>query len=164
MPYFVMDYIEGEPIDAWCDRRKLNVTERLKLFLSVCDAVQYAHQRLVVHRDLKPANILVTAEGNVKLLDFGIARLLESKDTVQDEGATLTLSGAMTPEYASPEQVLGEEVHTTTDVYALGVVLYELLTGHRPYNMRNRILHEVARVICEEMPTTPSAVVTQSGV
>src|SRR5438067_823504 len=140
LPYFVMDYIEGERIDLWCDRRKLNVTGRLKLFEVVCDGVQYAHQRLVVHRDLKPANILVTAEGHVKLLDFGIAKMLSPDGVSQELGLTQTLLRQMTPEYASPEQVMGEAVHTSSDVYALGVVLYELLTGHLPYNLRSHLL------------------------
>ena len=164
LPYFVMDYIEGEPIDSWCDRRKLNVTGRLKLFQTVCDGVQYAHQRLVVHRDLKPANILVTAEGHVKLLDFGIAKMLDPGDASADMARTETLLRRMTPEYASPEQLMGEAIHTTSDIYALGVVLYELLTGHRPYKMRSHILHEIARVICEEEPTRPSAVISEGNV
>src|SRR5207248_236370 len=163
LPYFVMDYVDGEPIDTWCDRHKLNVTERLKLFRAVCSGVQYAHQHLVVHRDLKPANILVTAEGEVKLLDFGIAKLVDREATPMDRAATETLIRRMTPEYASPEQVRGEPIHTASDVYALGVVLYELLTGHRPYRMRSYLMHEVERVICEEEPTRPSVVVTETG-
>jgi serine/threonine protein kinase len=161
LPYFVMDYIDGEPIDTWCDRHKLNVTERLKLFCAVCSGVQYAHQRLVVHRDLKPANILVTPEGNVKLLDFGIAKLLDSEGTPEDQAGTETLTSRMTPEYASPEQIRCEAVNTVSDIYALGVVLYELLTGRSPYTMRSRVMHEVARVICEEEPTRPSAAITE---
>jgi serine/threonine protein kinase len=161
LPYFVMDYIEGERIDTWCDRRKLNVTGRLKLFQAVCEGVQYAHQHLVVHRDLKPANILVTAEGHVKLLDFGIAKMLEPEETSGATACTQTLLRRMTPAYASPEQVMGEAIHTTSDVYTLGVVLYELLTGHLPYKMRSHVLHEVARVICEEEPTRPSAVISE---
>jgi hypothetical protein len=163
LPYFVMDYIDGEPIDTWCDRHKLNVTERLKLFCAVCSGVQYAHQRLVVHRDLKPANILVTPEGNVKLLDFGIAKLLDSAGTPKEDAVTETMSWRMTPEYASPEQVRGEPVSTVSDIYALGVVLYELLTGRGPYTMHSRVMHEVARVICEEEPARPSAAVTEAG-
>ena len=163
LPYFVMDYIEGEPIDFWCDRRKLNVTGRLKLFQAVCDGVQYAHQHLVVHRDLKPANILVTAEGQVKLLDFGIAKILDPGDASVDIARTETLLRRMTPAYASPEQVMGEAIHTTSDIYALGVVLYELLTGHRPYKISSHILHEIERVICEEEPTRPSVVISEGS-
>jgi serine/threonine protein kinase len=160
LPYFVMDYVDGEPIDAWCDRRKLNVTGRLKLFQSVCEGVQYAHQHLVVHGDLKPSNILVTADGHVKLLDFGIARLLNSDGTAGSSPGTETRM-RMTPEYASPEQVRGETLNTTSDIYALGVVLYELLTGRRPYRVNSRIQYEIARVICEEEPTLPSEAIGQ---
>jgi len=157
LPYFVMEFVDGRPIDRWCDERKLNVTQRLQLFRSVCDAVQYAHQRLVVHRDLKPGNILVTADGKVKLLDFGIAKLLR-KEQKGDE-TTITLMLLMTPEYASPEQVNGDVITTLTDVYSLGVILYELLTGHRPYHLRRAAVREIARVLAEEEPTRPSAVV-----
>jgi serine/threonine protein kinase len=159
LPYFVMEYIEGIPIDRYCDEHKLNVTERLQLFEQVCAAVDCAHERLVVHRDLKPGNILVTKDGRVKLLDFGIAKLLHSPDretTVLETRQGLHL---MTPEYASPEQVRGEPITPGTDVYTLGVVLYELLTGHRPYRMKSRIFHEIVRVICEAEPTKPSTVV-----
>jgi Protein kinase domain len=162
MPYFVMEYVEGQTIDSWCNERKLNVTERLELFRSVCSALQYAHQKLVVHLDLKPGNILVNSEGIVKLLDFGIARLLQPHGEEGVTAYTMTLLQGMTPEYASPEQVQGMPISTASDVYSLGVVLYELLTGHRPYRMKSRILLEVARVICEEEPTQPSMIVTQS--
>ncbi len=130
-PYLVMEYVEGRPIDAYCDSQQLSVNERLKLFQHVCDAVQYAHQNLVVHRDLKPSNILVSEDGQVKLLDFGIAKLLSDE---ADRSMPLTQVGrrVMTPAYAAPEQISGDAVTTSTDVYALGVVLYELLTGHRP--------------------------------
>jgi serine/threonine protein kinase len=162
LPYFVMEYVDGERIDEWCNRRKLNVTARLKLFQAVCEGVQYAHQRLVVHRDLKPANILVTADGHVKLLDFGIAKLLEPEGTPVSDISTETIWRRMTPDYASPEQVSGDAVHTTSDIYALGIVLYELLTGHRPYKLRSHIRHEMARVICEEEPTRPSEAITDA--
>ncbi len=161
LPYFVMDYVEGEPIDTYCDERQLNVAERLKLFRSVCAVIEYAHHRGVVHRDLKSRNVLVTAEGTVKLLDFGIAKLLRTEADGIATAITLTGMRLMTPEYASPEQVRGERVGTASDIYSLGVILYELLTGHRPYRMRSRLIHEVVRVICEEEPTRPSTAVTE---
>src|SRR5439155_2344862 len=127
-PYFVMEYVEGVPITEYCDRRALDLRARLALFRQVCAAVHFAHESLVVHRDLKPANILVTAAGAPKLLDFGIAKLI---DPVADAGATATLAAAWTPDYTSPEQVRGRPVTTRTDVYSLGLVLYELVTGER---------------------------------
>jgi non-specific serine/threonine protein kinase/serine/threonine-protein kinase len=147
-PYFIMEYIDGLPLLAYCDRNRLGVSERLNLFLSVCDAVAYAHQRLVVHRDLKPGNILVTAEGTARLLDFGLARVLDADETSQD----LTLTGApmMTPAYASPEQMRGETYTVLGDVYSLGVILYELLVARRPYELKTGSLAELARVICEQ--------------
>ena len=157
--YLVMEYIDGIPISQYCDRRHLSVEARLRLFQTVCAAVHYAHQNLVVHRDLKPGNILVTKDGQVKLLDFGIAKLLEP--TWGDEALmqTQTQLRVMTPEYAAPEQVRGTAVTTATDVYALGVLLYELLTGHRPYRLPERIQAEIERVICEEDPEKPSTAV-----
>ncbi|HKO95758.1 MAG TPA: protein kinase [Pyrinomonadaceae bacterium] len=160
VPYFIMEYVEGVRVDHYCNNHKLSTEARLRLFLKVCAAVDYAHQHLIVHRDLKPGNILVTANGDTKLLDFGIARLLDA-DAVDDREHTITMLGAMTPEYASPEQVRGETVTTATDVYSLGVLLYELLSGHRPYRLKSRRPAEVARVICEQEPTRPSAVVAQ---
>ena len=159
LPYFVMELVDGRPIHRWCDERKLNVGQRLELFRNVCAAVQYAHQHLVVHRDLKPGNILVTADGTVKLLDFGIAKLLDTAST-GELPATITMMRLMTPEYASPEQVKGEAITTLTDVYSLGVVLYELLTGHRPYHLLSAAMHEIARMISEEEPTRPSDMVS----
>ena len=161
VPYFVMDYVDGQPIDIWCDQHKADVTRRLELFCAVCSGVQHAHDHLVLHRDLKPANILVTADGGVKLLDFGIAKLLASGAVPGISGNTATAMRVMTPAYASPEQVRGEPLSVTSDVYALGVVLYELLTGHWPYRTQSRLLHEVVRAICEEEPTLPSTVVGQ---
>jgi tetratricopeptide (TPR) repeat protein len=152
-PYLVMEYIEGTPLTEYAERRRLPPAERLKLFRIVCSAVQYAHQNLVVHRDLKPGNILVTADGAPKLLDFGISKLLES-----DAEVTMTSLRLMTPECASPEQVRGEPITTATDVYALGVLLYELLTGGKPYKFNTRSAEEIRRVICETDPPKPSTV------
>lgn len=161
VPYFVMELVDGQPITDYCDRHRLSIPERLRLFLQIASAVQYAHQRLIVHRDIKPANLLVTAEAVPVLLDFGIAKIIDP--AVPQGGASATLTGMrmMTPEYACPEQVRGEAVTTATDVYSLGVVLYELLSGRRPYRFMTQNPLEMARVICEEEPRRPSTVVTQ---
>ena len=158
-PYFVMEYIQGQPLDRYCDENKLSVSERLKLFRSVCSAVQYAHQRLVVHRDIKPSNILVTKEGIPKLLDFGIAKILGPDSGASAIDQTLTKFRMLTPEYASPEQWRGEAITTTSDVYSLGVVLYELLTGHRPYRFADRKSDEMDRVAGEPEPERCSSAV-----
>ena len=160
-PYIVMEYIEGVPIDVSCAERRLDVRACVALFRQVCAAVQYAHQHLVVHRDLKPGNILVTEEGVPKLLDFGIARLFAAPGEPDFE-QTLTEHRAMTPRYASPEQVLGRPVGTASDVYSLGVVLYELLTGVLPYRVDERVPHAVTRAICEEEPEKPSLAVSRA--
>ena len=161
VPYFVMEHVDGQPIDTWCDRHKADVTKRLELFRAVCSGVQHAHDHLVLHRDLKPANIFVKADGRVKLLDFGIAKLLARGAFPVSSANTGTAMRVMTPRYASPEQVRGEPLSVTSDVYAPGVVLYELLTGRWPYRTQSGLLHEVTRAICEEEPTVPSAVVDQ---
>ena len=152
LPYLVMDHVDGEPIDRYCTRRGLGVRERLELFCEVCAAVQFAHQRLIVHRDLKPNNILVDRDGKVKLLDFGIARLV---DAGADSPTTIT---AFTPEYASPEQVKGEAITTASDVYSLGVLLYRLLTGRSPYRADHSQLHALVQEIVSTDPARPSAV------
>ncbi len=161
IPYLVMEFIEGDPITTYCDKYNLTIRQRLELFRSVCNAVQYAHRNLVIHRDLKPSNILVTDEGVTKLLDFGIAKLLNPDLAVEYPNATVTSYRMMTPEYASPEQVRGEQVTTATDVYSLGAVLYELLTKERPYHFDTRSFFEIERVICEKEPELPSSVVVR---
>jgi serine/threonine protein kinase len=154
-PYLVMDYVEGLPIDEYCDRNHLSIGDRLRLFRDVCSAVQYAHQNLVIHRDLKPGNILITQEGLPRLLDFGIAKLL-NPECQQAPLVTRVDGRAMTPEYASPEQVRGEPVTSASDIYSLGVLLYEMLTGYRPYQVADSSWHEIERLICETEPPRPS--------
>jgi eukaryotic-like serine/threonine-protein kinase len=158
-PFFVMEYIEGEPLHRYCDTRKLNLRARIELFRRVCDALSYAHQHLVIHRDLKPDNVLVMADGTPKLLDFGIAKVQEF--TPEDEAdRTATLLYRATPAYASPEQIRGAAVGVGSDIYSLGVVLYELLTGERPYRLEALGWQEAARVICEKEPTRASLTAT----
>ena len=157
LPYFAMEYVEGSWIDRYANERQLGVEDRLRLFIDVCAAVQYAHQNLVVHRDLKPSNILVTEDGSVKLLDFGIAKL------VSDESPNETRTGGrrLTPRYASPEQVCGKPVTTVSDVYTLGVLLYELLTGHSPYQLSALTAAELSKTVCHTEVTRPSAAVPE---
>ncbi len=161
-PFFVMERVEGEPLDRYCDRHQLTVRQRLELFRKVCSAVHFAHQNLVVHRDLKPGNILVNDDGEPKLLDFGIAKLLESErlstQTPTVPQLTSQGSGPMTPRYASPEQVKGEAITTASDVYTLGVLLYKLLSGHPPYRLTKGSMAELLDAICDQDPARPSDV------
>lgn len=155
-PYFVMDFIAGTPIDQYCDENRLPIRERLKLFLTVCSAVEYSHRNFIVHRDIKPGNILVTPEGSVRLLDFGIAKLLDPDK--ERGGDTVSVVQMMTPEYASPEQLLNEPVTAASDTWSLGVLLYVLLTGHKPFVFASRMPQEVLRVMGESEARLPSAV------
>lgn len=174
VPFFVMEYVDGEPIDRYCDARQLALDQRLEVFLKVCSAVQMAHQNLVVHRDLKPGNILVTADGMPKLLDFGIAKLLDEgrpEGMVPESGVpenvvpenVVTVEGRvpMTPHYASPEQVLGEAITIASDVYALGVVLYQLLVGQLPYEIGEQSYRQLVRTICHDEVPRPSVRATR---
>ncbi|HET7584933.1 MAG TPA: serine/threonine-protein kinase [Gemmatimonadaceae bacterium] len=164
LPYLVMEYVDGDPIDRYCDAHRLTLDDRLALFARVCDAVHYAHRHLVVHRDLKPSNIAVARDGMVKLLDFGIAALLDDGAVHDGDGAArgsaerITRTGflMLTPEYAAPEQVRGEPVTTASDVYALGLLLYEMLSGVQPFRRAGRTTPELLRAICEEQPVPPS--------
>lgn len=154
-PYLVLERVDGEPVTAWADAHSLDVAARLRLFLQVCEAVAYAHQNLVVHRDLKPSNVFVSGAGEVKLLDFGIATLL---DDPRDDGLVTRSQHALTPSYAAPEQIRRAPVTTATDVYGLGVLLYELLGGRRPFDLSGASPSEVERTICETDPPVPSTV------
>jgi serine/threonine protein kinase len=158
VPYLVMEFVDGEPIDTWCDQQGLDTAARLRLFVQVCRAVDHAHRNLVVHRDLKPSNILVDTEGRPRLLDFGIAKLVDGAP-----GVTRTGEVVLTPSHASPEQITGGTVTTATDVYALGVLLYDLLTGRLPYGGAGTPAAALAREIVETEPPRPSAAVTDGG-
>jgi serine/threonine-protein kinase len=160
-PFLVMELVEGLPVDEYCDRQRLTVEQRLDLFRKICAAVQYAHQNLLVHRDLKPANLLVTAAGEPKLLDFGIAKQLAP--AAETHSRTRSGLRVMTPSYASPEQVRGEAVTTASDVYSLGVLLYELLAGRSPYRVAGDAPYEIERAICEQEPERPSAALLRAG-
>jgi serine/threonine protein kinase len=155
LPYFAMEYIEGDPITKFCEHQQFDIYERLELFQKVCDAVSYAHKNLIVHRDIKPSNIIVTNDGTPKLLDFGIAKLLDNETE-----NTATVGRMFTPEYASPEQLNGLPITTATDVYSLGVVLYELLSGVRPFNCKSKSYGEIANLILTQEPQKPSSVVS----
>lgn len=160
-PYFIMEYVDGLPIDKWCTSRKLSIRQRLDLFMQVCEAISYAHQRLIVHRDIKPSNILVNKEGVVKLLDFGIAKIIGDDQS----GSTTTQTGneILTPEFASPEQFQGREITTATDVYALGQLLYLLLTDSLPFNFRDKSSYEIGKTITETEPVKPSKKISGSS-
>lgn len=160
MPFFVMELVEGEPLDVYCARRHLTLREKLRLFLRVCSAVAYAHQNLIVHRDLKPANVLVTEDGTPKLLDFGIAKFLDAGEST----ATIAELRLFTPEYASPEQLSGSVIGTSTDVYSLGVILYELLTSKRPHVFANRTVSEVLECVRTARVLAPSTAARQNGI
>ena len=157
-PFFAMEFVNGQPINEFCNQRNLNISQRLRLFLQVCKAVSFAHSKLVVHRDLKPTNILVTSDGIVKLLDFGIAKILSADENPLAQ--TVTALGMMTPKYASPEQISGHIVSTSSDIYSLGLILYELLTGVSAYDFPNNRPDEMAKIICESEPVRPSSVVS----
>lgn len=157
IPFIAMEYVEGVPVDEFCSRHDLSLNERLNLFQTVCAAVNYAHRNLIVHRDLKPSNILVTEEGTPKLLDFGISKIL-STEIENVNQATITRLGVMTPSYASPEQLRHQSVTTATDIYSLGVILYELLSGHRPFENKEADLREIYQAVIEIDPPLPSAI------
>ena len=158
IPYFVMEFIEGETLYDYCDKKRLGLGERLKIFQKICSALDYAHERQIIHRDIKPSNILINRFGSPKLLDFGIAKVLDPNLIHESVNPTASVMRMMTPDYASPEQIQGTDITPSSDIYSLGMLLYELLTGHRPYNFAGRALHEVSRVICEVPPVLPSRV------
>lgn len=164
LPFLVMDYVDGRPLHRFADENGLSINKRLSMFLKICSAVSYAHQNLVIHRDLKPSNILVTADGEPKLLDFGIAKLTGPSGNGNTFNNTQTKFQAMTPEYASPEQISGKGVTTASDIYSLGILLYELLTGHRPFRFETKNVAEISAIITDSTPTKPSTVCRQLGV
>jgi len=163
LPYFVMEYVDGSPITTYCAEQNLDLVERLRLFRLVCEAVQYAHQHLVIHRDLKPGNILITKERIPKLLDFGIAKLMDPERGVELPTLTGVGQRMLTPDYASPEQFLGQTISTSSDIYSLGAVLYELLTGQRPHRFEVESLAAMEKAICEVEPEKPSTAVVRGS-
>ncbi len=163
LPYLVMEYIEGEPIIDYCKSRKLNLKQRLGLFLQICEAVNYAHQNLIVHRDIKPANIMVTRDGNIKLLDFGVAKILNPHEYSKSVADTHIEMRILTLENAAPEQVLGEKITTRTDVYALGTLLYQLLTEEKIFNLEEQHRRTFEKAICEQVPEKPSTIISHTN-
>jgi eukaryotic-like serine/threonine-protein kinase len=158
IPYFVMEFVEGETLYNYADSKRLSIQDRLKLFQKVCSAIDYAHEKKIIHRDIKPSNILINKSGSPKLLDFGIAKILDPNLIHESINPTASMLRMMTPDYASPEQVQGADVTPHSDIYSLGILLYELLSGHKAYISAGRALHEVSRIICEVMPEPPSKV------
>jgi serine/threonine protein kinase len=164
-PFFTMEYVDGIPIDEYCDKNKLTINERLKLFIKVCEAVQYAHNNLVIHRDLKPSNILIKSDGTIKLLDFGISKVLSAESENQDL-PTITQAeiNLLTPEYSSPEQIKNSNISVSTDVYSLGLILYKLLSGKSAHEFKARTFNEYEKVVCEQTITKPSTVLHKENV
>lgn len=158
VPYFVMEFVEGKTFYTYCDTNKLDLRSRLKLFQKVCSALEYAHGKQIIHRDIKPSNILINSSNSPKLLDFGIAKILDPNLIHESINPTASMLRMMTPDYASPEQVQGIEVTPSSDIYSLGVLLFELLTGHRPYHLAGRALHDVSYTVCNVMPSLPSRI------
>ena len=162
IPFFAMDYVDGLPIDEYCNKHRLDLNTRLDLFRQICSTVDFAHRNLIVHRDLKPSNILVTDDGTPKLLDFGISKILSDGENLN--AATVTKLGAMTPGYASPEQLQNESVTTSTDIYSLGVILYELVSGHRPFENKESNVKEIYQAVIDLDPPLPSSVLETGGI
>lgn len=162
LPYFVMEFVEGDSLYDYCDSLTLDLKKRLEIFLHICSATSYAHEKHIIHRDIKPSNILVTKNGVPKLLDFGIAKILDGDLIHESVSPTASIVRLMTPDYASPEQVHGAQITPASDIYGLGILLYELLSGHRPYNFDGKSLNEISRVICEKAPEKPSEIIGQT--